>query len=364
MGGRKMEWAAQPNHLGGAPRKVAVAAAAAFAKVVVNLLNTTTVHNGDTLLRLVKSRPPGVPLITVSNHMSTLDDPLMWGFKGFPTSDAKLTRWVLAAEDICFKNTVLSYFFRVVTEYESKGVHAEEWGSGEATLWRGYNLSTDPMMDPKDVKILDNLKNVEAGILVVGEKESLFVISAKESHVEEDKSNKTAGKCIPITRGGGIYQEHMNEALDRLSEGEWLHTFPEGKVSQEDLPTRRLKWGTASLIARAPVTPIVLPIVHHGFEKVMPENYMFGSRPPFPLCNRNIKIIIGEPVKFDIPKLKELALSTSRKSSLPSDQWPNTSPDGLDVAAQRYLYTTISEKIRSVMESLRSLGKIHLKSRA
>ena len=37
----------------------------------------------------------------------------MWGFKGFPTSDATLGRWVLAAEDICFKNVVLSYLFRL-----------------------------------------------------------------------------------------------------------------------------------------------------------------------------------------------------------------------------------------------------------
>lgn len=56
-------------------------------------------------------------------------------------------------------------------------------------------------------------------------------------------------------------------AKDQLPNGQ-LHTFPEGKVCQEDAPIRRLKWGTASLIARAPVTPIVLPIIHHGFEKV------------------------------------------------------------------------------------------------
>lgn len=31
-----------------------------------------------------------------------------------------------------------------------------------------------------------------------------------------------AGKCIPITRGGGIYQEHMNEALERLKDGSWV----------------------------------------------------------------------------------------------------------------------------------------------
>lgn len=59
----------------------------------------------------------------------------------------------------------------------------------------------------------------------------------------------------------------MNEALERLTDGEWLHTFPEGKVFQEDAPIRRLKWGTASLIVRAPVTPVVLPIYHRGFEK-------------------------------------------------------------------------------------------------
>lgn len=37
----------------------------------------------------------------------------MWGFKGFPTMDARLQRWVLAAEDICFKNSLLSYLFRL-----------------------------------------------------------------------------------------------------------------------------------------------------------------------------------------------------------------------------------------------------------
>lgn len=37
----------------------------------------------------------------------------MWGMKGFPITDAELGRWVLAAEDICFKNPVLSYMFRL-----------------------------------------------------------------------------------------------------------------------------------------------------------------------------------------------------------------------------------------------------------
>ncbi|MFS7969769.1 putative 1-acylglycerophosphocholine O-acyltransferase [Helianthus anomalus] len=275
--GRKMEWAGKANHLLGLPRKTVIMAVGTFAKAVALVLNSTTVSNADTLLNLVRSRPPGVPLITVSNHMSTLDDPVMWGFKGFPTCNAHLQRWVLAAEDICFKNTVYSYFFRL-------------------------------------------------------------------------------GKCIPITRGGGIYQEHMSEALELLSNGEWLHTFPQGKVYQEDEPIRRLKWGTASLIARAPITPIVLPIIHQGFEKVMPEKYMFGRRPLVPLWNKDINIIVGEPIEFDIAKLKQRAISTSRSSSSFSNEgWPPFGP--LDEAAQRCLYIDISERIRSVMEKMRVISK-------
>ncbi|CAN6541344.1 unnamed protein product [Malus baccata var. baccata] len=284
MGRRIMEWAARSDYMGGIPRKMVITAVGGLAKAVVSLLNSTTVHNADTLLRLVRSRPNGVPLVTVSNHMSTMDDPLLWGFKGFPSTDANLARWVLAAEDICFKNTVFSYFFRL-------------------------------------------------------------------------------GKCIPITRGGGIYQEHMNEALERLSEGSWLHTFPEGKVYQEDAPIRRLKWGAASLIARAPVTPIVLPIVHTGFEQVMPEKFYRGKRPPLPLWNKRIKIIVGEPMELDLPEMRRMATSLSRNTSHSTLGWPSTCPGDLDEAAQKHLYSAISEKIQNVMERLRLFARSFSKSK-
>lgn len=62
--GRIMEWAARSNHLGGVPRKAVITAVGAFARAVANLCNKTTVHSADTLMTLVRSRPPGVPLIT------------------------------------------------------------------------------------------------------------------------------------------------------------------------------------------------------------------------------------------------------------------------------------------------------------
>ena len=68
---RKMEWAGRSNHIGGIPRGMVFVAVGAFAKAVASLFNSTSVQNADTLIHLVRSRPPGVPLITVSNHMST-----------------------------------------------------------------------------------------------------------------------------------------------------------------------------------------------------------------------------------------------------------------------------------------------------
>lgn len=88
----------------------------------------------------------------------------------------------------------------------------------------------------------------------------------------------------------------------------------------------------------------------------MPENYIFGKRPPIPLWKKDIKIIVGEPIEFDIPKLKQTALLTS-KDLLPFQKygWP---PFGeMDEVAQRCLYIDISERIQSVLERLRILGR-------
>uniref|UniRef100_A0A453D3F4 Tafazzin family protein n=1 Tax=Aegilops tauschii subsp. strangulata TaxID=200361 RepID=A0A453D3F4_AEGTS len=244
---RTLRWAGRAGHLGGVPRAAVIGAVGTIAKAYVSLLNTTTVHNADALHRLVSSRPPGTPLLTVSNHMSTIDDPFMWGFKGFPITDSKLAR-------------CCAYGYKFWSLFGCKFLH-------------------------------------------------------------------------------GIFKQ--------------LHSFPEGKVAQDHQPIRRLKWGTASLIVRAPVTPIVLPIVHTGFEKVMPEKSFFGRRPPLPLCGKEIKIIVGEPVDFDLPGLKQVAAMIPQDTSFERKGWPTITPEGLDEAAQRWLYQKMSDKIQSAMESLR-----------
>lgn len=78
------------------------------------------------------------------------------------------------------------------------------------------------------------------------------------------------GHVIPIVRGAGIYQEGMAHALKQLSQGGWIHIFPEAKVNQL-VTLERFKWGVGRLVMESPVPPIILPFWHRGMERILPE---------------------------------------------------------------------------------------------
>ncbi|KAF5388002.1 hypothetical protein D9615_000099 [Tricholomella constricta] len=66
-------------------------------------------------------------VVTVSNHISTLDDPVTWGV--LPARyylNSRTTRWALGASDVMFTNPIFSTFFRhgqTLETFRGKGVH-------------------------------------------------------------------------------------------------------------------------------------------------------------------------------------------------------------------------------------------------
>ena len=80
----------------------------------------------------------------------------------------------------------------------------------------------------------------------------------------------SAGKCVPIIRGGGLKQPGFDFLIDRLKHNDWVHIFPEGGRTREAKGKLKLdfKLGIGSLLAQA--NPIALPFYHYGMHDVLP----------------------------------------------------------------------------------------------
>ncbi|KAF6200471.1 hypothetical protein GE061_004914 [Apolygus lucorum] len=192
-----------------------------LAKYAAHSLNLINVYNMDRLVEALE-RPKGVPLITVSNHVSTIDDPVMWS----PLKNKYLTRqdirWSLVAHEVCYINTALAYFFMLT-------------------------------------------------------------------------------RNVPIVRGAGVYQEGVNFAIERLSRGDWVHVFPEGKINDK-MENMRLKWGVGRMIYESPEMPIVLPMHVIGLQHIL------QPRPPYIIRPfKKVTINHGEPLSLKdlVRELKE-----------------------------------------------------------
>ncbi|XWS57502.1 hypothetical protein CRYUN_Cryun09bG0179600 [Craigia yunnanensis] len=84
--------------------------------VFMNGLNHVQVYGLEKLHDALLNRPKNKPLITVSNHVASVDDPFVIASLLPPRVllDAQNLRWTLCASDRCFSNPVTSAFFRSV----------------------------------------------------------------------------------------------------------------------------------------------------------------------------------------------------------------------------------------------------------
>ncbi|KAF8873866.1 acyltransferase-domain-containing protein [Gymnopilus junonius] len=87
------------------------------------------------------TRPLGQGVVTVCNHISTLDDPLVWGV--LPAQyylSSRTTRWALGASDVIFTNPVFSTFFalgQTLETFRGQGIYQKSIDVAIQKLNRG-----------------------------------------------------------------------------------------------------------------------------------------------------------------------------------------------------------------------------------
>ncbi|KAF2126184.1 hypothetical protein P153DRAFT_323342 [Dothidotthia symphoricarpi CBS 119687] len=240
----------------------------------LNVWSRPEVHGMDDFLRLlderekVENRERG--LLTVSNHISVLDDPLLWGV--LPLSyvfSPNNLRWGLGSYDLCFQNKATSTFFSLGQVLPThRTAHSKHGGLFQPTITQAIRLlSRGPFVRVNDAP---------------GKPET--------SLSSPDLSDPFSGGHLTFSTNGEDTFPAPSAYMSRRHA--WVHVFPEGMIHQtEDRIMRYFKWGVSRLILESDPMPDVVPIFIEGFDDVMDERRTFPKFIPRPF--KNIRVTFG-----------------------------------------------------------------------
>ncbi|KAF2763863.1 hypothetical protein EJ03DRAFT_283243 [Teratosphaeria nubilosa] len=249
-------------------------------------LNRTQVRGLDQLLELLDSREDEQTrtkgLITVvSNHVSVLDDPLIWGV--LPNRyfwNPNNMRWSLGSYDICFKNKLCEAFFSYGNTLPThRAAYSRFGGVFQPTITQAIRLLSDPHATaaPESWERTSRPANADPPTLPTSLPPS---------------DPFTANQLTYSTTGSDSFPAPAAYPSRRFS---WVHIFSEGMIHQHpDKVMRYFKWGVARLILEAEPCPDVLPIWIDG-----PQHVMDNNRPwprPLPRAGKDISITFGDLV--------------------------------------------------------------------
>ena len=208
-------------------------------------------------------------LLTVSNHCSTLDDPVLFGclMPGLKSWNYEHLRWSLCSQEICFKNPFLAAFFG--------GGKVLPIKRGEAIRHEATNKHSLPTR--------------------------YFV------------TNSFASWSLAL--GAGLDQPMLLDFCRRAAQGgQWIHLFPEGKIFQSgslgaeyyrarsDERAReigRLKWGAGKVVAHCPKKLLVVPFHHLAMEGINPQREDGELRTHVPQGGNDVSLRVGKYIGFD-----------------------------------------------------------------
>ncbi|KAL2016287.1 hypothetical protein VTK56DRAFT_3915 [Thermocarpiscus australiensis] len=230
--------------------------------------NTVEVTGLSRFLDILESRKDPAKrqrgLLTVSNHISVLDDPLVWGL--LPLSyafDPSNLRWTLGAHDICFKNKLFASFF----------THGQ--------VLPCHRLKHSPFGGPFQPSVIQAIR----------------LLSTPPSSAPNNNNN-TPGSSLSTYTTTGQDAIPSPLAFPHHHRHNWVHVFPEGLVHQHaTTDLRYFKWGVARLILEADPAPDVVPMFIDGTQRVMPEDRGF---PRFlPRVGKRVRVAFGEVLDYE-----------------------------------------------------------------
>ncbi len=282
-------------------RRLSLHMQATFGRVVLGAAfnNKLRVYHRERLTAAFE-RPAQQPLITVSNHQSTIDDPALLSAL-IPYSahtDPVLSRWGWCASELCFPTPFVSWFFR----------HGKI-----LPITRGLGLHQKGFREAAE-----------------------HVAAGQWMHVFPE------GKCVPLARGIGPLRwgaaKLMADATRRAkrctqAKEEWTsqwhaHTATSGAGA----------YGMTAAVAaippgtECPLPPLLLPMVHHGMPRVQPF-YI-----PIPKRGHTVRCLVGEPLTVD-----DLLQHHERNAA---------NRDAFDYPREEDLYIAITQRIADKLNEL------------
>ncbi|OJJ47274.1 hypothetical protein ASPZODRAFT_132259 [Penicilliopsis zonata CBS 506.65] len=215
-------------------------------------------------------------LITVSNHISVMDDPLIWGalpFKYHFGLDSWNRRWSFGSHDICYQGRPLSFFFAMGQVLPTHRLaHSLHGGLAQPAMTQAIRLLSKGPFSPEPH-------------LAVPERQRW---SSHNVCVDPFSDLPTA-----YTTNGE--DSHLAPSAYACNSYSWVHIFPEGMIHQSPQKIMRyFKWGVARLILESTECPDVVPMWVEGFDQVMNEERTFPRFLPRPF--KSVSITFGKKI--------------------------------------------------------------------
>ncbi|KAF3769898.1 hypothetical protein M406DRAFT_284375 [Cryphonectria parasitica EP155] len=277
----------RPNGLWRGTSAMIMGLTTTLSKGFLSGLNNLEVIGLDNFVELLESRSDPYErqrgLITVSNHVSVMDDPLIWGVLPLRLAFQPWTlRWGLGAHDICFKNRAFATFF---TLGQVVPIH-RSWHSTHAGLFQPSMTQAIRLLSAYPFKTLKEHQAVAPPQPKTVTVQSLLA-DLRDPFTEGGLTYSTTGHDVHTAPSAFLSNRHA-----------WVHVFPEGLVHQHpERQMRYFKWGVSRLILEAEPMPDVVPMFIDGTCEVMHED---RGWPRFiPRAGKDVRVAFGDKLDME-----------------------------------------------------------------